>query len=267
MPENAKIQISINKVSLFAPFTWLKKGFSDFMQCPVLAMFYGTLFAFFTYIYWDYLTNSPSLRDVSAPLIALVIIVFGPISAISMYDVSRRLQKGEKLNIKSVEKVIKSGIKPDGSCPSLYLSLILIFIAIVFMVMTPLLYAVINTETFVNHNQPIVEAILEDILSLNNPIFIVVYFIFAATIGWIAFMISWFSFPLVLDTDIDPLSAASASLKASMANYFVMYVWIPIVGIIVVASLFTPYFIGLVVAVPVLAHATWHAYKDMIHTS
>jgi uncharacterized membrane protein len=49
-----------------------------------------------------------------------------------------------------------------------------------------------------------------------------------------------------------------------MANKLIMLMWVPMVGILVLIGLMTPYFIGLVVVIPVLAHATWHAYKSMI---
>jgi len=54
------------------------------------------------------------------------------------------------------------------------------------------------------------------------------------------------------------------SLRAAMANKIIMLMWVPLVGILVLIGLITPYFIGLVVVIPVLAHATWHAYKAMI---
>jgi len=69
---------------------------------------------------------------------------------------------------------------------------------------------------------------------------------------------------MVLDTDCDPFTATMTSLRAAMANKIIMLMWVPLVGILVLIGLITPYFIGLVVVIPVLAHATWHAYKAMI---
>ncbi|BBB22243.1 conserved hypothetical protein [Abyssogena phaseoliformis symbiont OG214] len=254
----------IKQVSYGAPFTWLKQGAEDFMKCPTLALFYGALFTSFTYFYWDFLSNSPTLGDLSAPLLAIVVIIFGPISAMAMYDASKRLSAGENLSLGSILMVIKSAFKANGSCPSLFLSVILIVLAIMWMIFTPLIYAVLNTDTFVNQNQTIMEAILADITSFNNPLFLIVYGVFTAAIAWVSFMISWFSFPMVLDQDVDPFTAANTSIRTALANKIVMLIWVPIVGVIVLASLLTPYFIGMVVAVPILAHATWHAYKSMI---
>jgi len=52
-----------------------------------------------------------------------------------------------------------------------------------------------------------------------------------------------------------------------MANLVIMLIWVPMVGILVLGALMLTadlYFVGLVVVIPVLAHATWHAYKAMI---
>jgi uncharacterized membrane protein len=57
------------------------------------------------------------------------------------------------------------------------------------------------------------------------------------------------------------------SLKAAMANKIIMLIWVPTVGILVLGALVLTvnfYFVGLVFIIPVLAHATWHAYKSMI---
>lgn len=265
MTKSINKKVYTKKISYSAPLTWLKQGVEDFTKCPALALFYGTLFTLFTYFYWNFLSHSPTLSDIAAPLLAMVVIIFGPISAMAMYDASKRLSTGEELSFRSILTVIKSAFKANGSYPSLFLSIILIVIAIMWMVFTPLIYAILNTDTFVNQNQTIIEAILDDIINFNNPLFLVIYGIFTAVTAWISFMISWFSFPMVLDQNIDPFTAANISIRTALANKIVMLIWVPIVGIIILASLLTPYFLGMVVTVPILAHATWHAYKSLIN--
>ncbi len=261
---NMDKEIVINKVCSSAPFKWIKLGVADMRASPTIALFYGVLFTVFTYSYWYFLSNTPMLRDISGPLLMMVIIVFGPISALGLYNVSKRLAAGESLSFSSLPTIVKSAFKTNGSCPSIFLSALLIVLAIAWMVLTPLMYAVFHTSTFVSQDQTIFASIVADLIALKNPIFVVIYLLFSTVVAWIAFMISWFSFPMVMDQDVDPFTAASASLKTAMANKVAMLIWIPIVGVMVLASLLTPYFIGLIVVVPILAHATWHAYKDMI---
>jgi uncharacterized membrane protein len=266
MEEHLGKTAKINKVGLNAPFVWLKEGVNDFFAMPILAIFYGVLFTVVSYTAWHYLSTSPVLGDVSAPLLAVIILLLGPISAMSLYDASRRRAAGES---PSILTVFSAAFKANGSCPSIFLSVILVVLAIAWMMFSPLIYAVFNTGTLniVSENQTVVQAILADITSGDNQGFVITYFIFTTVVGLIAFMISWFSFPMVLDKDCDPFTAVVTSLKAAMANKIIMLIWVPTVGILVLGALVLTvnfYFVGLVFIIPVLAHATWHAYKSMI---
>jgi uncharacterized membrane protein len=79
----------------------------------------------------------------------------------------------------------------------------------------------------------------------------------------VAMMISVVSFPLLLDRDVGLDTAVSTSVKAVIANPGPMAVWgLTVAGGLVLGSL--PAFIGLVVVIPVLGHATWHLYRKLV---
>ena len=80
-----------------------------------------------------------------------------------------------------------------------------------------------------------------------------------------AMMISVVSFPLLLDQDVGLDTAVGTSVRAVIANPGPMAVW----GLIVAGGLLLgslPAFVGLVVVVPVLGHATWHLYRKLVQT-
>lgn len=84
-------------------------------------------------------------------------------------------------------------------------------------------------------------------------------FLFAALV----LTISVVSFPLLLDRDVSLGVAMRTSIRAVAVNPFAMAIW----GLIVAAGLVIgsiPVFIGLVVVMPVLGHATWHLYRKMV---
>ena len=263
MEKNSGLKATINYIGLSSPITWVGKAFKDFMLCPKIAIFYGGMFTLVIYNLWAFLLQSSILHDVAAPLIAMIILILGPMSAISLYDVSKKISNGETPTIRSV---IKASIKSNGSCPSIFLSIILMLIAVSWMVFSPLIYTVLHAGTLniVNSDQTIIQSMIADFLSGTNMAFVVTYSIFTLLLGLIAFMISWFSFPMVHDQDVDPFTAIITSLKAASKNTLVMIPWIIFVSVFVILGLLTPYFIGLVIIIPVLAHATWHAYKEMI---
>jgi uncharacterized membrane protein len=72
------------------------------------------------------------------------------------------------------------------------------------------------------------------------------------------------SIPMMVDRDVDAITAMMTSLRAVAANLLPMLLW---AGLIVALSAvgFATLLIGMVVILPLLGHATWHAYKDLVH--
>jgi uncharacterized membrane protein len=78
-----------------------------------------------------------------------------------------------------------------------------------------------------------------------------------------AMVISIVSFPLLIDRDVGLDTAIRTSVRAVRANPGPMAAWGLIVAAVLVAGSL-PLFIGLVVAIPVLGHATWHLYRKIV---
>ena len=75
--------------------------------------------------------------------------------------------------------------------------------------------------------------------------------------------VSVVSFPLLLDRNVGIGTAVSTSMRAVAANPGVMALWgLIVAGGLVLGSL--PLFVGLVVVLPVLGHATWHLYRKVV---
>jgi uncharacterized membrane protein len=79
----------------------------------------------------------------------------------------------------------------------------------------------------------------------------------------VAFSIGVVSFPLVIDRHVDAARAIVTSLRAVAANPITMAVW----GVIIAVALALgsiPLFLGLIVVMPVLGHASWHLYRHVV---
>ena len=75
--------------------------------------------------------------------------------------------------------------------------------------------------------------------------------------------ISVVSFPMLLDRDVGIAMAVQTSARAVLANPVTMAMWGCIIaGALVIGSL--PLFLGLIVVLPVLGHATWHLYRSLV---
>jgi len=75
--------------------------------------------------------------------------------------------------------------------------------------------------------------------------------------------ISAVSFPLLLDREVGVDTAVLTSIRAVFANPRPMAAWgLIVAGGLVVASI--PFFLGLIIVMPVLGHATWHLYRLIV---
>ena len=79
----------------------------------------------------------------------------------------------------------------------------------------------------------------------------------------LVFAISVVSVPLMMDRNTDGVVAVLTSLKAFGESVPAMIAWGLVITVVIGAG-FALWFLGLVVAVPVIGHATWHAYRDVV---
>ena len=72
--------------------------------------------------------------------------------------------------------------------------------------------------------------------------------------------------PLLLDREVSVLAAIFTSWRAVMENPVPLAFWALTITLLTLAGMATA-MAGLVVVVPLLAHASWHAYRDLVDTS
>jgi uncharacterized membrane protein len=79
----------------------------------------------------------------------------------------------------------------------------------------------------------------------------------------VSLSISVVSFPLLIDREVRLATAVRLSVEAVMANPSAMALWgLVVAGGLVLGSV--PIFLGLIVVMPVLGHATWHLYRKLV---
>ena len=79
----------------------------------------------------------------------------------------------------------------------------------------------------------------------------------------ILFSLTVVSFPLLLDRDVDFVTAMVTSVRAVVKSPLPMIGWAAIIVMLLIVSSI-PYFLGLLVTLPVLGHATWHLYRRIV---
>ena len=206
--------------------------------------------------------------------------IIGPFAALALYEMSRMREQGVEVSWTNAFDVLKApaigGIMILGAgLVALFLLWILaawVIYAYTLHVDVGGIFAKVDNGTrliFIpgNHDGMTLtsaSAFLHDVFRTSGGQSMIVIgvgvgFLFAL----FAMMISVVSFPMLLDQDAGLDTAVSTSVKAVLTNPGPMAVWgLTVAGGLLLGSL--PAFIGLVVVVPVLGHATWHLYRKLV---
>ena len=94
-------------------------------------------------------------------------------------------------------------------------------------------------------------------------LFAVVGNLLGAVTAMFVFSITAVSFPLLVDRDVDFVTAMVTSVRAVVTSPVPMIGWAAVIVVVLMVSS-VPYFLGLLVTLPVLGHATWHLYRRIV---
>jgi uncharacterized membrane protein len=232
----------------------LSMGWEDFKTLPSHLIFLVAIYPVAAFVLAR-LTSGYDILPLFFPLVAGFALI-GPFAAIGLYEISRRKEMGATPRWADVLELWHSPSR--GSILALGGILLLIFAA--WMITASWLYGSIMGAAVPDSITGFMNAVL--MTNAGWTLILVGHaagFIFAAT----AFVISVVSFPLLLDRPVGVGEAISASIATVKRNPFTMAVWAAIIagGLMVGSALL---FVGLVIVLPVLAHASWHLYRKAV---
>lgn len=231
---------------------WLSQGWRDFKQAPGISLAYGSAFV----VVGIALTIGLATMGLGSLILPLAggFAILCPILVVGLYDVSRRLDAGQPVSLSQCFSAFGRSIGQLAA-----MGLVLLGCYLVWIRVAMLLFAI-----FFNAQPPSLSDFVEDVVfSLDGAALLILGTLIGTVFGAVVFSVSALSVPLIYDRPVDVLTAIVVSMLGVRSNAKVMFGWAAMIVVVIGAGLATA-FVGLAVAVPVLAYATWHAYRDVV---
>lgn len=235
----------------------LARGIDDFGACRTDVIFLAVVYPVVGLLLAQLAFREEMIRLIF-PL-AAGFALLGPIAAVGLYEMSRQREIGGSANWGHAFGMIRS---PSFGAIFL-LGLILLVVFLLWLGAADAIYWLTLGATA---PAATAEGFIRDVLTTEAGWMMIIVgigigFLFALTV----LAISVVSFPLLLDRDVGLGTAIDTSIRAVGENPGPMAAW----GLIVAAGLVLgsiPLFLGLIVVVPVLGHATWHLYRKVVES-
>lgn len=228
-----------------APLRWLRGGFDDLRRAPRQSLSYGlamfAISAAVSALAWGF----GSYWILLAMLSGFVFVA--PLLAIGLYAISAQLEAGE---VPSLGRCLAEQARHRGTL--MVFALVLLVIFLVWARAASMVSVFFPVESSPSWGE------VAAYLGIGSAV--------GSIFALLAFAVSAFSLPMIMDRRVDAVTAVVTSFNATLRNKGVMLLW----GLLIslgVAIGFATLLLGLAITLPVVGHATWHAYRDTIDAS
>ncbi|MBY4892396.1 DUF2189 domain-containing protein [Rhodobacteraceae bacterium N5(2021)] len=231
--------------------TALRLGLKDFLRKPMMGLFFATVYVVGGWLLYLFLFVTDQIW------LALPITVgfplLGPFLAVGLYEISRRLEAGQTSWARN-EILGVIWHQRLRQLPSMAWVIIVYFLFWSFF--AHMLFALFLGPSALTN----VTTSYAYLLQPEGVLMLLVGTAFGAVFAFVLFTLSVVSLPLLLDREIDFVTAMITSVSVVKQNTGVMLVWgVVIAGLTFVGMI--PGLLGLFVVLPLLGHATWHIYR------
>jgi uncharacterized membrane protein len=232
------------------PYRWLARGWEDIKRTPVLSLGYGL---FFTLVGYALILGAWSEPWLVLMFLAGFLLV-GPLSALGLYEISRRQERGEPVTL--MDTLTAWRRNPLGiSLYTVFLGLIMI----AWIRFTSLMIALFF--------QAVPDKLQESWLALFTTEqgfgFFLVFSVSGGLAALVVFITGVVTLPMMKERRIDVITCVVTSMRVVQHNPAPMLLW-ALMLVTLIGLGFATFMLGLIVILPLLGHATWHAYRDLV---
>ena len=231
------------------PLRWLARGWTDLLACPAPGLAHGAATAVFGALLLALAHDRFWL--LSGAFSGFLIVA--PILATGLYHVSRELERGR---CPGLRETLAVWVPRDGR--------LVVFGLLLGLAGTGWVMTSASLVTGFSH-QPVtrpVDFVLHVVLD-DSPWLFAAWLGLGGVLAAPVFASSVVALPLLLDTPSGVLGAVLTSWRVVLRNPVTMALWAALLLTLTLAAMACA-LVGLVVVVPWLAHASWHAYRDLV---
>jgi uncharacterized membrane protein len=249
----SRVHVRIRAVNAARPWQWLTRGWHDLRASWRVSLVHGLLLTLAGGILVTLGSTHPYLM--AAAITGFLLL--GPLVTTGVAEVSRRTEAGERA---SFDASLDGFTRNRGALFDF--ALILGGIAVLWFVLSEILL-----RSMFDIEAPTLGQVLYDgVLQAASGEQVLAYVLIGGALAAIAFLVSAVSVPLIIDRpEATAADAVRTSVRAVVANLPAMIVWGAIL-VVLTAIGFATFLVGMIWIAPLLGHATWHAYRDLVAT-
>ncbi len=245
------VRARIRQVTPAAILRWLRLGWSDFRLAGWPSLAHGLIVTAIslviigiTFLFWPLLPGAVS-----------GFLVVGPILAAGLYALSRRIEHGEPARFRDAVHAWRC-----ASRCLLRFGLLLVGVGTVWVLLSVVLfYFFVDAEI----TGPV--DFLRYVVTQDDGVFLL-WTILAGLVAALTFALTVVSVPLLVERDVTTPRAFRTSMRAVSENPVTMTAWAMVILFITGFCVLT-FMAGFIVLYPVMGHASWHAYREVVDAS
>jgi uncharacterized membrane protein len=228
----------------------LRLGMGDFLAAPLFGLFFGAICAAGGML----ILGSMSVLQAGWMMIPIAVgfPLVGPFVAVGLYEVSRRRAAGIDLKWSEILTVVAGQRERQFA----YSGIVIMCIFWVWIFIARILFALFLGAKSLSG---LLQFLTVATTTPEGIGFLLVGCAFGAVLALVLFSATVMSLPMLIDRDVDLISAVISSFQTVANNFGPMLIWAAIVVVTIVLAML-PLFAGLLLVLPVLGHATWHLY-------
>lgn len=243
---------AVRAVETDRPWVWLAQAWRDMTKAPYVGATYGLLAVISSFV----LVAGLTMNDMEYLILPLgaAFMLLGPLFAVGLYETSRLLEQGQRPTLGTVALAYRRhGMQVAG------IGLVLMLATLAWIRVAFLIFAL-----FFSSEPPAFDQLVDRIFFSAETIpFLLTGTALGAVIATAVFSIAVISIPMLLDRETDVFTAMATSIAVVRENPRAMAVWAFLIVLFTAAGMVTA-FLGLALALPLIGHASWHAYRDLV---